>query len=242
MKDIEDFYTKKIVSKPWGYEYVIYNFNKKLAITFLKINYGHKTSLHCHTRKKTGFIILGGKAKVQYGIYKENTKIMQPLKRLIFRPGLFHSIEALSKNGLYLLETENPYDKNDLVRLEDKYGRKAKKYEGKNFTKNLTSKYLKFKKPTYLKRYNYSFNNLSIVLEKTDKLKKLNKNDYLSSTAILDGSLVDNHNQNVISSGEIVKTSTLKILSKSFKMIKPITILTVSKNINKNYKIDNVIK
>ena len=52
----------------------------------------------------------------------------------------------------------------------------------------------------------------------------------------------DNHNQNVISSGEIVKTSTLKILSKSFKMIKPITILTVSKNINKNYKIDNIIK
>ena len=62
MKDIEDFYTKKIVSKPWGYEYVIYNFNKKLAITFLKINYGHKTSLHCHT-KKNWLYYIGWKSK-----------------------------------------------------------------------------------------------------------------------------------------------------------------------------------
>ena len=132
----EDFYTSKIVSKPWGFEYVIYNDKKKLAITFLKINKGHKTSLHCHTNKKTGFIILGGNAEVQYGIYSHNKKIMRPLTRLIFRPGLFHSIKSISKDGLYLLETENPYEKKDLVRLEDNYGRKSKNMKEKIILKS----------------------------------------------------------------------------------------------------------
>ena len=48
----EDFYSNKLVHKPWGYEYVIYKNSDKLAITLVKINYGHKTSLHCHPKKK----------------------------------------------------------------------------------------------------------------------------------------------------------------------------------------------
>ncbi len=241
MKKNNDFYNSKIVNKPWGYEYVIYSDKKKLAITFLKILKGQSTSLHCHTKKKTGFIILGGKAEVQYGIYKENKKIMKPLARLIFRPGLFHSIKSISKNGLYLLETENPYDKVDLVRLEDKYGRKSKKYEGKNFTSTMDPKITKFKKPNLGKKNLYKFNDLTITIEKTIKLRKLEKNDFNSSTAILEGSLVDSRKQHVISAGEIVKTSTLKILSKTFKIPKPMVILNVSKNKKNTNKKENII-
>ncbi len=236
-----DFYNTKVVNKPWGYEYVIYYDKKKLAITFLKIENGQKTSLHCHTKKKTGFIILGGKAEVQYGIYKKNVKLMKPLSRLIFRPGLFHSIKSVSDDGLYLLETENPYDKVDLVRLEDKYGRKSKKYEGKNFTSNLDPSLVKFKKPKIGKKNFYKFNDLDIIIEKTDKLSKILKEDYYSSTAILEGSLVDNRKQHVISAGEIVKTSTLKILSKSFAMSKPLVILNVIKNKKIKNRIENII-
>ena len=42
-----------------------------MGITFLNIKYNHKTSLHCHPNKKTGFIILDGRAEVQIGIYKK---------------------------------------------------------------------------------------------------------------------------------------------------------------------------
>ena len=237
----EDFYTSKIVNKPWGFEYVIYNDKKNLAITFLKINKNHKTSLHCHTNKKTGFIILGGNAEVQYGIYSHNKKIMKPLTRLIFRPGLFHSIKSISKNGLYLLETESPYEKKDLVRLEDNYGRKSKRYEGKDHTKDLNSKYIKFKKPSLGKKIIYRFNNLDISIEKTKTLKKLNKNDYHSSTAILEGSLLDKRKRHVISTGEIVKTSTLKILSKTFRISRPLVLLNVSKSKKNVYKKNNII-
>ena len=50
-----------------------------------------------------------------------------------------------------------------------------------------------------------------------------------STSAILRGSLVDKKGQKVISYGEIIKTSTLRILSDKFMIKKPLTILRVSK-------------
>ena len=229
MQKENNFYCNNVVYKPWGYEYVIYNSTNRLAITFLKINFGHKTSLHCHPKKKTGFIILSGKAQVQIGIYKENNRNYGPLSRLVFRPGLFHSIKAVSKHGVSALEFETPFKKNDLIRFKDEYGREGKHYEGKKFTKNLNSNFVKFKKPKLGKKQIYNLNNLQILLEKRRNLKNLVKKDDKTSLAILDGGIVDDKGRNVISYGEIVKTSTLKILSDRFKVKKPITLLRVSK-------------
>lgn len=229
MKKKNNFYCNKVVYKPWGYEYVVYSDSNRLAITFVKINYGHKTSLHCHPQKKTGFIILDGKALVQIGIYKENSKCFRTLSRLVFRPGLFHSIKAISKQGICALEFETPFKKNDLVRFTDDYGRQSKHYEGKKFTKNIGSNFIKFKKPKLGKKRKYNFKNLEILLEVRKNLKNLIKKDDKTTSAILDGSIVDNNGQNVISYGEIVKTSTLRILSDVFKIKKPLTILRVSK-------------
>ena len=211
-------YSNKIVNKPWGHEYVIYKDRKKIAITFLSIKYGHKTSLHCHAKKKTGFIILNGNAEVQYGIYKVNKSFMRPINRFIFRPGLFHSIKSVSKKGLKLIEFETPYDKHDLVRLKDDYGRKAKKYEGKKFTKNLNSQYARFKKPISGKKNYYLFDNLKIIIENIKSFKKLTKKDDEISSAILEGSLIDRNGLKVVTIGDLLKLSTLKILSKSFKI------------------------
>ena len=229
MKKKNNFYCNKVVYKPWGYEYVVYSDSNRLAITFVKINYGHKTSLHCHPQKKTGFIILDGKALVQIGIYKENSKCFRTLSRLVFRPGLFHSIKAISKQGICALEFETPFKKNDLVRFMDDYGRQSKHYEGKKFTKNIGSNFIKFKKPKLGKKRKYNFKNLEILLEVRKNLKNLVKKDDKTTSAILDGNIVDNNGQNVISYGEIVKTSTLRILSDAFEIRKPLTILRVSK-------------
>ena len=81
MKKKNNFYSDKVVYKPWGNEHVVYSDSNRIAITFLKINHRHKTSLHCHPNKKTGFIILSGKALIQVGIYKENKKYCGPLSR-----------------------------------------------------------------------------------------------------------------------------------------------------------------
>ncbi len=52
MKTSEVYYDNKVISKPWGYEYVIHRVKKNLSVTYLNINPGKSTSLHCHTKKK----------------------------------------------------------------------------------------------------------------------------------------------------------------------------------------------
>ena len=115
-----------IVRKPWGHEYLCYR-NEVLAIWFLHIECGKKTSLHCHPNKHTGFVVLDGLVRLRF--LRGELELIGLDKIHIFR-ARFHSTEALSENGAYILEIETPEDKHDLVRLEDAYGRKGKSYEG----------------------------------------------------------------------------------------------------------------
>ena len=224
-----NFYSNKLVKKPWGYEYVIYNSLNRMAITYVHIDSKKSTSLHCHPKKKTGFIILKGTALVQIGIYKKNKKKFKSLSRLVVRPGLFHSLKAVSKNGMSALEFETPYDKADLIRFEDRYGRKNKSYEGSKFTSSISDNLMKFKKPKKNKKNVYKLDDVVITLERTKNFKNLSTKDSSSSTAILEGKIFDKKNQEVISYGEIVKSSTLKILSKKYIVKKPLLILNVKR-------------
>ena len=79
------------------------------------------------------------------------------------------------------------------------------------------------------KKQKYNFKNLEISLEVRKNLKNLVNKDDMTTSAILDGKIVNKKGQNVISYGEIVKTSTLRILSDVFKIKKPLTILRVAK-------------
>ena len=224
-----NFYSNKLVKKPWGYEYVIYNSLNRMAITYVHIDSKKSTSLHCHPKKKTGFIIVKGTALVQIGIYKKNKKKFKSLSRLVVRPGLFHSLKAGSKNGMSALEFETPYNKADLVRFEDRYGRKNKSYEGSKFTSSISDNLMKFKKPKKNKKNVYKLDDVVITLERTKNFKNLSTKDSSSSTAILEGKIFDKKNQEVISYGEIVKSSTLKILSKKYIVKKPLLILNVKR-------------
>ena len=242
MKRIDSFYDNRIVNKPWGYEYVVYRNLNHLSITLLSINYNKTTSLHCHPKKKTGFIVVSGKALIQLGLWKNTAKYYKSPSKLMIRTGLFHSIKAVSKQGVCALEFETPFKKNDLVRFKDDYGRQAKLYEGKKFTKNMGSNFIQFKKPKLGKKQKYNFNNLEILLEVRKNLKNLVKKDDMTTSAILDGKIVDDKGQNVISYGEIVKTSTLRILSDAFQIQKPLTILRVSKKNVKSKKVRKYTK
>ena len=66
-------------------------------------------------------------------------------------------------------------------------------------------------------------------MEIRKNLNNLLKKDDKTTTAILDGNIVDNKGQSVISYGEIIKTQTLRILSEAFNIKKQLTILKVSK-------------
>ncbi len=227
MKKIDSFYDNKIVYKPWGYEYVVYRNSNNLSVTLLSIDYNKTTSLHCHPKKKSGFILVGGKALFQLGLWKKRSEVhSSPSKRMIAR-GLFHSIKALSKNGLLALEFETPVNKNDLVRFKDSYGRQQKSYEGKKFTKNIGSQFIKFKKPKLGKKQIYKINKLKISLEVHKSFRGLLMNKKSTIFAILDGSIVDNSGRSVLSYGDIIRTNDLKVLSEVFKIKKQLSVAKV---------------
>ncbi len=119
-------YHKLVVKKPWGYEYLLYE-NSLVAVWVLFLNYGHSTSMHCHPNKKTSLIVLSGEVE---------TSSLNGAHSLAVSDGLlidaktFHSTKAVSEGGAIIMEIETPPNKNDLVRLEDRYGREQKGYEG----------------------------------------------------------------------------------------------------------------
>tara|TARA_B110000967_G_C18834591_1_gene535939 strand:- start:844 stop:1536 length:693 start_codon:yes stop_codon:yes gene_type:complete len=229
MKNKSSFYDNRIVSKPWGYEYVVYRNANHLSVTLLSINYNKTTSLHCHPLKKSGFILLGGKASFQLGLRKKNTELhSSPSKRMMAR-GLFHSIKSVSKNGLLALEFETPVNKNDLVRYKDNYGREQKAYEGKKYTKTIESKFTKFKKPQINKKQIYKIGKVNVSLEVHKNFVKLLRNKESTIFAILDGSISDNKGRNVLSYGDIIKTDDLRMLSKIFKIKKKLSVVKVYK-------------
>lgn len=229
MNKTDSFYDNKVVRKPWGYEYTIYRNSNKLSITFLRIKHNQSTSLHCHPKKKTGFIILDGKAKIQLGLYESNSEYYLAPSKLMIRTGLFHSIKAVSKKGIYALEFETPVNKLDLIRFKDNYGREFKPYEGKSFSEKIDSKFIKFKNPDFGKNQLYKVGRVKISLEKHKNFKKLVNKSNKTIFAILNGKIVDKKGRNVISYGDIIKTGTLKKLSEIFKIKKQLTILRVYK-------------
>jgi|TARA_B100000780_G_scaffold279150_1_gene255992 mannose-6-phosphate isomerase-like protein (cupin superfamily) len=229
MKKKDSLYDNRLVKKPWGHEYVVYRNKNNLSVTLLKINYKQTTSLHCHPQKKSGFILLNGKALFQLGLRKKNTEVhFSPSKRMIAR-GLFHSIKSLSKEGLLALEFETPVDKKDLVRFKDIYGRRNKSYEGKEFTQNINSNFIKFKKPKIGVNQIYKFDNVNVSLEVHKNFKKLLKNKANTIFAILDGAVSDKNGRNVLSYGDIIRTNDLKVLSRVFKIKKQLSIVKVLK-------------
>lgn len=222
-------YNNRVIIKPWGEEYVIFKNKKKIAITYLKVKKGHSTSLHCHPTKKTGFLILKGTAEVQVGIYKKNIKKYNPLSILVLRPGLFHKIKANNKSDLYALEIENPYLKQDLVRMEDNYGRSKTGYESLKNSRKLNSQDIIFKIPRKNKNYNYSLNGIKINIAYYKNFNSFNSKKNKSVSIVLDGRIISENKKTVISSGEIVKSVTLKKLTEYFSIERKILILNAKK-------------
>ncbi len=229
MKKNSFFYDDKVVYKPWGHEHIIYKNRKDLSVTLLKINYNKKTSLHCHPNKKTGFIVIAGRALIQLGLWKTTAKYYRAPSKLMIRTGLFHSIKSVSKNGLYALEFETPFNKKDLVRFKDDYGRQSKPYEGKNFTKRINSNFIRFTKPKLGKNQLFKIKKTNISLEIHKNFKNLINKKNSTIFAIIDGNVVDKQMRRVLSYGDIIRTGTLKKLSEVFKIRKYLTVIRVWK-------------
>ena len=127
-------YRNVVVNKPWGYEYLMFE-NEHVAIWVLFLKNGAKTSMHCHPKKRTSLLVLGGKV-VTSSLSKQFE--LDPLHGVVIDRGTFHSTASVHEEGSFVMEIENPVEKSDLVRLNDQYGRENKGYEsGEDISKEL---------------------------------------------------------------------------------------------------------
>ncbi|OUX38016.1 MAG: hypothetical protein CBE33_01845 [Candidatus Pelagibacter sp. TMED273] len=208
---------------------IYFEIRKKLLLHILKLKKVLQHHFIVTQKKKTGFLILKGTAEVQIGIYKKNIKKYKPMSILVLRPGLFHRIKANKNSDLFALEIENPYLKNDLIRMQDNYGRKNKGYEKLKNTRALEKNDIIFKIPKISFKNKYKLNDIKIEISYYKNFKDLKSYDDKSISIILDGKVISHHKKTVITAGEIVKSYTLKQLVKDFKIDNKILLLKASK-------------
>lgn len=181
-------YNNNIVKKPWGYEYLAYE-NENVGLWFLYIAPNQSTSMHCHPKKTTGLVLLDGEAEVSFLADKRK---LNALDKVMIRRGLFHSTKAISDWGAFIFEIETPVDKQDLVRLNDLYGRTSKPYENHTFEEAKSGDCLWIQEPELNSERIYSFANCTLKIETINDIQVINNKRDEDLIMFLKGGMVRN--------------------------------------------------
>ena len=115
--------TARRVDKPWGHE-LIWAETDLYAGKILHVKEGEALSLQFHRQKDETVYVLSGRIRIEAGpdVEKLAEWELGPGEGLHLRPGTVHRMIALRDSDV--LEASTPHLQ-DLVRLEDRYGRIA---------------------------------------------------------------------------------------------------------------------
>ena len=110
------------IDKPWG-EYVLFAVTPAYAGGVLLMKRGHSASLQFHRERDETLYLHTGRMMIEtedsLGTMHEFE--MSPGHSIRFRPGRRHRISALEDSVIFEVSTPHV---DDIVRLEDRYGRK----------------------------------------------------------------------------------------------------------------------
>lgn len=121
----KDLYLDAVIEKPWGHEYRIYA-DMLIDVWKLMLAPGQSTSMHCHPRKETVLMCLGGSLQINFLTRSIRVEAGQFAR---IPKGVFHSTDNVGVIDAHLVEVETPRNKFDLVRKKDRYGRQGQQYE-----------------------------------------------------------------------------------------------------------------
>jgi mannose-6-phosphate isomerase len=112
------------VDKPWGYE-LIWAETEQYVGKVLFVRAGESLSLQFHREKDESWLVQEGRARLELGsagdpVLKE--EIVGAGATFRFRAGTVHRVTALEDTTI--IEVSTP-DLDDVVRLEDRYGREG---------------------------------------------------------------------------------------------------------------------
>lgn len=118
----------KIVEKPWGREIWVAH-TDKYALKIIEIKQGNRSSLQLHRVKHEHLYVDKGTFRVEHedagGTMRATT--LQPGQVIEVKPGTRHRAEAVT--DVRLIEVSTP-ELDDVVRIEDDYGRETGEAEG----------------------------------------------------------------------------------------------------------------
>jgi mannose-6-phosphate isomerase-like protein (cupin superfamily) len=109
------------VDKPWGYE-IVFALTERYCGKVLFIKKGEQLSLQFHRRKDEVIYLHEGRIELEVGEpgRTPDVEVVGPGRAFRFKPGTVHRWRALEDT--LVLEVSTP-DLDDVVRLEDRYGR-----------------------------------------------------------------------------------------------------------------------
>jgi mannose-6-phosphate isomerase len=109
------------VEKPWGYE-IIFAVTDRYCGKVIFIRRDEQLSLQFHRRKDEVIYVHEGRIQLEVGEpgRTPDTEVVGPGRAFRFKPGTVHRWRALEDT--LVLEVSTP-DLDDVVRLEDRYGR-----------------------------------------------------------------------------------------------------------------------
>lgn len=110
---------KRVDKKPWGAE-DIFTINEMSSVKILNVEPGQKFSLQKHRHRGEFWRVLEGKCVVWLGHKKIKAK---PGDEFVIKHGQAHRIEALSERAKVLEISFGKFDKKDIKRIDDDYGR-----------------------------------------------------------------------------------------------------------------------
>ncbi len=111
----------RTVSKPWGHE-LIFAHTPQYVGKILHIKRGESLSLQFHRQKDETIMVLSGKLHFEHFAEGQPPATVELLPMVPFHitPGLRHRMMALEETDV--VEVSTP-ELDDVVRLEDRYGR-----------------------------------------------------------------------------------------------------------------------
>lgn len=214
-------YNKNIVKKPWGFEYLVYQ-SPQVALWCLFISENQQTSMHCHANKTTGLIVADGLCEVSFF---SNSIVIPALEKIMIRKGLFHSTKSISENGSIVFEIETPNDKQDLVRLDDIYGRAGKPYESSDFEYPKKNDCLWIDENFNLSHDTYA--NCSLQLLQVSSSEFFYNFADKTNFIILSGGITTDYNVTIINPGDIINNVIAKKIIAEYNNVLPKTYVLV---------------
>jgi mannose-6-phosphate isomerase len=120
-----EVYRAPTQEKPWGNEVIFAALDGKYVGKIINVTAGHSLSLQYHHYKEETISVLSGAALIEYGPTAEDLASLHfgPGDTIHLPPGSVHRITAITDLSFAEASTAYPGWREDVVRLEDKYGR-----------------------------------------------------------------------------------------------------------------------